>query len=58
MSSESNRLRFHMGCGERLQSRHWIVRCISGALLRTRMKPGPDRAKHEQPGREEDRDES
>jgi hypothetical protein len=58
MSSDSNRLRFHMGCGERLQSRRWIVRCISGAQLRTRVKPGTDRAKHEKSRREEDRDES
>jgi hypothetical protein len=58
MSSDDNRLRFHMGCGERLQSRRWIVRCISGALLRTDMKPGAGRTKHEQTRREEDRDES
>jgi len=58
MSSDDNRLRFHMGCGERLQSRRWIVRCMSGALLCTGMKSGTGRTKHEQPRHEEDRNES
>jgi len=58
MSSGNNRLRFHMGCGERLQSRHRIVRCVYGALLRAEIKSGAGKAKHGEPQREEDRDES
>ncbi len=37
MSSENNRVRFHMGCGERLQSRRRVLRCI-GAASRGGMK--------------------
>ena len=58
MSADDNRMRFHMGCGERLQSRRWIVRCVSGALLGTEAKPVTDRTGRQQPRREEDRDES
>ncbi len=58
MSSESSRLRFHMGCGERLQSRRWVVRGVSGALLRTAAKPGSVKVKQDQNPRVEDRDES
>jgi len=57
MNSGDNRLRFHMGCGERLQSRRWIVRCVPG-VLQTGEKSGACKTKHEQPRREEDRDES
>ncbi|GEM_PF-4151917 len=58
MSSDDNRMHFHMGCGECLQSRRWIVRCVSGVLLHSEDKPVTDRTGHEQPRREEDRDES
>jgi len=45
MSSDNNRLRFHMGCGERLQSRRRIVRCISGILLQSGAKPASCKSK-------------
>lgn len=57
MSSDDNRMCFHMGCGERLQSRRWIVRCVSGALLQREVSPVTDRTE-QQPGHEEDRDKS
>ncbi|TCK17317.1 hypothetical protein DFR30_0545 [Thiogranum longum] len=58
MSSDNDRMRFHMGCGERLQSRRWIVRCVSGVLPGSEIKSGANIAGREQPRREEDRDES
>jgi hypothetical protein len=58
MSSGNNRLRFHMGCGERLQSRRRIVRCVYGALLRTETKPGSGKARHGQRQQEGGRDET
>lgn len=45
MSSDNNRLRFHMGCGERLQSRRRIVRCVSGVLLQSGAKPASCKSK-------------
>lgn len=56
MNSGNNRLRFHMGCGERLQSRRSIVRSVYGALLRAETRSGAGKAKHGQRQREEDRD--
>ena len=56
MSSDSRRLHFHMGCGERLQSRRWIVRCVSGSLLCTGVKSGAGKTKHDPRQREEDRE--
>lgn len=58
MSSDDNRMRFHMGCGERLQSRRWIVRCVSGALLRSEVKPVTGSTERQQTRCEEDRDKS
>jgi len=58
MNSDNNRLRFHMGCGECLQSRQWIVRCVSGVLLRAEVKPDSSRVKQDSPRREEDRSQS
>ena len=58
MSSGNDRMHFHMGCGECLQSRRRVVQCVSGVLLRSEVKSGTTRAGREQPRREEDRDES
>ncbi len=38
MSSGNSRVRFHMGCGECLQSRWWVVRSIGAAAPRSVVK--------------------
>ncbi len=55
MNSDNSRLHFHMGCGECLQSRHRIVQCVSGVLVRTEVKPESCKSKHDARRREADR---
>ncbi len=55
MSSDNSRLRFYMGCGECLQSRHWIVQCVSGVQRRTGVKPESCKSKRDVQRREADR---